>query len=197
MQWPEDRPGLDPTVGRRLTPHRLSGLPVEFRIADLSGLDFPDNSFGGARAKLVLMHCADIETGLDEFVRVTRPGGRIAVFDFDFDTTIVDHPDVAATREMMRFLSDGYRNNWSGRQLVRQMRVRGLREIAVSPHTVVLPFEFFRTVAAGRLKDAQEAGQLALTGGWLSEWWQPLLRAQEQGQFFASLTGFVVGATKS
>ncbi|MGH3720935.1 MAG: methyltransferase domain-containing protein [Pseudonocardiaceae bacterium] len=173
-----------------------SRLPVEFRTADLSGLDFPDDSFDGVRAKLVLMHCADIETGLDELVRVLRPGGRIAVFDFDFDTTIVDHPDVAATREVMRCYSDGYRNNWSGRQLFRRVRVRGLREVTVSPHTVVIPFEFFSTVAAGRLRAAREAGQLALTGGQLSDWWQPLLRAREQGQFFASFTGFVVGATK-
>jgi ubiquinone/menaquinone biosynthesis C-methylase UbiE len=173
-----------------------SGLPVEFRIADLSGLDFPDGSFDGARAKLVLMHCADIETALDELVRVIRPGGRIAVFDYDFDTTIVDHPDVAATREVLRCFSDGHRNNWSGRQLFHRMKARDLTEVTVSPHTVVMPFEFFRTLAAGRLRSAQEEGQLALTGEQLSDWWQPLLAAQERDRFFASFTGFVVGATK-
>jgi len=173
-----------------------SGLPLEFRVADLSGLDFPDDSFDGARAKLVLMHCEDIETGLSELVRVLRPGGRLSVFDYDFDTTIVDHPDETATREVMRCFSDAHRNKWSGRQLYRRMLDRSLGEVTVSPHTVVMPFDFFRTLAAGRLKTAQENGELTLTGEQLSQWWQPLLAAQEQGRFFASFTGFVVAATK-
>ncbi|GHE14462.1 methyltransferase domain-containing protein [Streptomyces alanosinicus] len=173
-----------------------STLPVEFRVADLSGLDFPDDTFDAARAKLVLMHCEDIEKGLDELVRVVRPGGRIAVFDYDFDTTIVDHPDTEATRRAMRCFSDGHRNKWSGRQLLRRMRARGLQDVTISPLTVVMPFGFFRTLAAGRLANAQESGQLGLTSEELEQWWLPLLRAEEEGTFFASFTGFVVGAAK-
>ncbi|MFI9648082.1 methyltransferase domain-containing protein [Streptomyces sp. NPDC052040] len=173
-----------------------STLPVEFRVADLSGLDFPANSFDAARAKLVLMHCEDIETAIDELIRVVRPGGRIAVFDYDFDTTIVDHPDTEATRRAMRCFSDGHRNKWSGRQLFRRMRVRGLRDVTVTPLTVVMPFDFFRTLAAGRLRSAQESGQLELSPEQLEQWWRPLLRAADEGMFFASFTGFAVGATK-
>ena len=117
-----------------------SDLPIDFRIADLAGLDFPDGTFDGAWAKLVLMHTVDIETALDELVRVLRPGGRIAVYDIDFDTAIVDHPDVAATREVLRCYADGPRNNWSGRQLYRRMNKRNLTDITVSPTTVCHDF---------------------------------------------------------
>lgn len=173
-----------------------SDLPIDFRIADLAGLDFPDDTFDGAWAKLVLMHCVDIETALDELVRVLRPGGRIAVFDIDFDTTIVDHPDMAATREVLRCYADGPRNNWSGRQLYRRMKKRNLADVTVSPTTVVMSFDFFQTLVAGRLKSAQESGQLALTDTQLSNWWQPLAAAHDEGHFFSSFTGFAVGATK-
>jgi ubiquinone/menaquinone biosynthesis C-methylase UbiE len=172
------------------------GLPVGFEVGDLRGLRFPDNSFDAARAKLVLMHCADIDAAIDEIVRVLRPGGRIAVFDYDFDTTIVDHPDITATREVMRCFSDGHHNNWSGRQLARRFRGRRLTEISVVPRTVLMPFHFFSTLTMGRLANAQEAGQLALTAGELEAWWKPVLLAEERGDFFASFTGFVVGATK-
>jgi ubiquinone/menaquinone biosynthesis C-methylase UbiE len=173
-----------------------SDLPIDFRIADLAGLDFPDGTFDGAWAKLVLMHTVDIETALDELVRVLRPGGRIAVFDIDFETTIVDHPDVAVTREVMRCYSDGPRNNWSGRQLYRRMKERNLTDVTVSPTTVVMPFDFFHTLVAGRLKSAQESGRLTLTDTQLSDWWLPLSAAHDEGQFFSSFTGFAVGATK-
>src|ERR1044072_8992106 len=173
-----------------------SDLPIEFRTADLAGLDFPDGTFDGAWAKLVLMHTVDIETALDELVRVLRPGGRVGVFDIDFDTTIVDHPDMAVTREVMRASSDGPRNNWSGRQLYRRMKQRNLTDVTVSPTTVYMPFDFFHTLVAGNLKSAQESGRLALTDTQLDDWWQPLEAAHKEGMFFSSFTGFAAGATK-
>jgi SAM-dependent methyltransferase len=173
-----------------------SDLPIEFSIADLSALDFPDGTFDGVWAKLVLMHTQDIETSLDELVRVLRPGGRIAVYDIDFDTTIVDHPDMATTREVLRCYADGPKNNWSGRQLRRRMNKRGLTDITVSPTTVVMAFDFFRTLLSGRLKSAQESGQLALTESQLEDWWQPLAAANDEGHFFSAFTGFAVGGTK-
>lgn len=173
-----------------------SDLPLEFTTGTLSGLDFPDGSFDGARAKLVLMHCEDIETAIDELVRVLRPGGRLAVFDYDFDTVVVDHPDMPLTRKVMRCFSDAHHNNWSGRQLFRRMRNRGLVDVSVSPHTVLLPFDFVHAAVAGRLSSAQESGELRLTADRLADWWRSLRRADETGRFFASCTGFVVGATK-
>ena len=52
-------------------------------------------------------------------VRVTRPGGRIVVFDFDWDTLIIDHPDKETTRTVVLTYSDSIQNGWIGRQLPR------------------------------------------------------------------------------
>jgi ubiquinone/menaquinone biosynthesis C-methylase UbiE len=172
-------------------------LPVEYRSADLRALPFADASFDGARAKLVLMHCDDIEAGLDELVRVLRTGGRLSAYDYDFDTMVIDHPDRDATREVIRAFSDGHRNNWSGRQLARRYRERGMRDIVVRPHTVVMPFHFFEKMTAGRLASAQAAGSLALSREELAAWWLPLAEAQSRGTFFASFAGFVVSGARA
>lgn len=172
-----------------------STLPVEFVLADLRQLHFEDGVFDATRAKLVRQHCANIDAADDELVRVTRPGGRIAVFDYDFETLAVDHPDRRTTREIVHCWVDGHQHGWNGRQLSRRFLDRGLGDVTVTPYTVLMPFDFFRAAMEGRLASARENGQLGLSADELTAWWQPLLVAQARGRFFASLTGFVLGAT--
>ncbi|MEU6219994.1 methyltransferase domain-containing protein [Streptomyces sp. NPDC047022] len=173
-----------------------SPLPVQFRVEDVGSMSFEDGAFDGVRAKLVLMHCSDLDAAAAELVRVTKDGGRIAVFDYDFESTIVDHPDVAATREIVRCCADGHANRWTGRQLRRRFLDLGLGEVSVTPYTVLMPLSFFRTSVGGRLAGAQQSGGLNMTAEELAAWWQPLEQADENGRFFASLTGFALGATK-
>lgn len=171
-------------------------LPVTFDVEDMCHLSFPDGAFDGTRAKLVRQHCADLDRADDELMRVTRPGGRIAVFDYDFETLAVDHPDRAATRKIVHSWVDGHQYGWNGRQLVRRFAARGLKEPELTPYTVLLPFEFFRSSMEGRLAQDQESGNLGLTADELAAWWQPLRTAAAQGRFFASLTGFVLAGTR-
>ncbi|WP_211222535.1 methyltransferase domain-containing protein [Actinokineospora enzanensis] len=172
------------------------GGAVEFLVDDLAGLGFADGEFDAVRAKLVLMHCADIDAAARELLRVVRPGGRVAVYDYDFETTTIDHPDVDATREVVRCLADGHANKWSGRQLARRFRDLGARDIGITPLTVVMPYEFYRPSVGGRLLAAQAAGDLRMTADELDAWWRPLEEAAERGGFFASLTGFTLGASR-
>ncbi|GDY32765.1 methyltransferase domain-containing protein [Gandjariella thermophila] len=173
-----------------------AALPAEFRVGDVRRLGFADGSFDGVRAKLVLMHCADIEAAAAELVRVLRPGGRLAVFDYDFDLSAIDHPDMAATREVVRCCADGHPNSWSGRQLARRFLDLGLRDISVTPHTVIMPYSFFRRSVGGRLAAACADGSLRMTAAELDAWWRELADAEARGRFFSSLTGFVVGGTR-
>lgn len=173
-----------------------SALPVEFVQGDVRRLDHGDGTFDAVYAKLVLMHCADIEAAIEELLRVTRPGGRIAAYDIDFDTVIVDHPDRRATRAALRCLSDGVQNGWSGRQLKRRFLTRGMTDLTIASHAVVTPFHIFYSMLAGPLVGAQTTGRLGMSAGELDAWWQPLLQAEESGEFFSSFTGFVVGAAR-
>jgi ubiquinone/menaquinone biosynthesis C-methylase UbiE len=46
----------------------------------------------------MLMHVPDAERAFTEMVRVIRRGGRLSVFDFDWETQIVDSPYTETTR---------------------------------------------------------------------------------------------------
>ncbi|MGW3647375.1 class I SAM-dependent methyltransferase [Streptomyces sp. NPDC000878] len=57
---------------------------VEFAVADVHALDFPDDTFCVVHAHQVLQHVGDPVRALREMHRVTKPGGYIAVRDGDY-----------------------------------------------------------------------------------------------------------------
>jgi ubiquinone/menaquinone biosynthesis C-methylase UbiE len=168
-------------------------LPVEFEVGDAQSLRFEDDTFDACRVERMLMHVPDAQQALSELVRVTRPGGRVVVFDFDWDTVVVDSDHRAVTRRIMRSFSDAIRNDWIGRQLPRRFAEHGLTDVSITPHTVLLHFEFTQLLWGGHLTRAQQAG--VVTAAEVAEWWDGLSRAHEQGRFFAGLTAFIVAGT--
>ena len=80
----ERRAGAIPRSGFR-APHFLQG--------DAQNVPFPDNSFDLVTISYGLRNLADLERGLREMLRVTKPGGRVLVLDFG-------KPDNAAWRAM-------------------------------------------------------------------------------------------------
>jgi ubiquinone/menaquinone biosynthesis C-methylase UbiE len=57
---------------------------VQFAVADVHALDFPDDSFDVVHAHQVLQHVADPVLALKEMRRVCRPGGVVAARDSDY-----------------------------------------------------------------------------------------------------------------
>jgi ubiquinone/menaquinone biosynthesis C-methylase UbiE len=74
------------------------GFPIVFEQGDVRSLPFEDGSFDACRAARLLEHIPNPELALTEMVRVLRHTGRIVVFDFDWDTLVIDHPDRPTTR---------------------------------------------------------------------------------------------------
>jgi ubiquinone/menaquinone biosynthesis C-methylase UbiE len=68
------------------------GLPVDFEVGDSQALRFLTGTFDGVRAERMLMHVPDAERAIAEMARVLAPGGRISVFDFDWETQVCDSP---------------------------------------------------------------------------------------------------------
>ncbi len=57
---------------------------VDFAVADVHALDYPDDTFCVVHAHQVLQHVGDPVRALREMKRVTRPGGFVAVRDSDY-----------------------------------------------------------------------------------------------------------------
>jgi hypothetical protein len=74
---------------------------------------------------------ADIERTLTEMVQVTRPGGRVGVFDFDWETMVVESPDEETTRTAARTFAGAIRHGWIGRQLPRLFKEHGLVDVSL------------------------------------------------------------------
>lgn len=58
---------------------------VEFAVADVHALDYPDDSFGVVHAHQVLQHVGDPVRALSEMRRVCAPGGIVAARDADYE----------------------------------------------------------------------------------------------------------------
>lgn len=176
---------------------RETPLPVAFQVADAYALPFPDATFDACRADRVFHHLEHPDHAFSELLRVTRPGGRVLVFDPDFETAIVDAPDRALTRRLLNSFCDGYRDGWMGRRLPRMFREAELTEIAVEP-VIVLLTDLSQANAVLALEDtvtrAGAAGLVSTAEG--AAWVDALREASEAGRFFAAVSGFMVAGRK-
>lgn len=171
------------------------GVPISFEVGEVQALPFPDASFDACRAARLLEHLPDARQALAEMARVTRPGGRILVFDFDWDTLIIDHPDKATTRTIVLSYSDAIRNGWVGRQLPRLFKAQHLRVDAIDPVQVFVHYAMAELFLGSHLTALQTTGRL--TSDRAREWWAYLHQAEEQGTLLISFTAFIVVGTKN
>jgi demethylmenaquinone methyltransferase/2-methoxy-6-polyprenyl-1,4-benzoquinol methylase len=74
------RPMLERAVGKAARAH--ANCRIRFVEADAQHLPFPDNHFQIAAVAFGLRNVTDTDQGIAEMVRVTRPGGRVAILEF-------------------------------------------------------------------------------------------------------------------
>jgi len=173
---------------------RERGLPVAFEVGEATALPFPDGTFDVCRAARVLEHVADPSGALSEMVRVARPNGRVVVFDFDWDTLIIDHPDKQTTRTVVLTYADSIRNGWIGRQLPRLFREQRLDLLSVDPVQVFVHYALAELFLGSHLVALQTDGTLRPDQA--QQWWQYLQRSDADGTLLVSFTAFVVVGTK-
>jgi len=169
-------------------------VPITFEVGQVQALPFPDGTFDVCRAGRLLEHLPDAERALTEMVRVTRVGGRIVVFDFDWDTLIIDHPDKETTRTVVLSFSDSIRNGWIGRQLPRLFKEQRLNVLSFDPMQVFVHYAMVELFLGSHLALLQENGTLSASRA--QHWWEYLQRAHEQGTLMISFTAFVILAVK-
>ena len=169
-------------------------LPVEFQVGDANQLDLPDASFNVARTERTLMYLENPGQALDELVRVLKPGGEIVIFEFDYDSTVIDTADRQLKRRIVRILSDSVPSSPIGRQAKRLFKERGLEDVKVIPQLLESNFAGYKMVFGGTLDKAVERGELGADE--LAAWWAELEQAEQNDSFFVGLLGFVVYGRK-
>jgi SAM-dependent methyltransferase len=173
----------------------IGGL-VDWRVADCRELPFPDALFDAVLAATVLAHVPGAERALAEMVRVTRPGGRVAVFDFDGDGLLFTHPDRHLTRRIVAAQCDHFAVNGNLiREMPGLMTRLGVRDVRAK---AFMPLE--REAGSFYAEMAKRAGTNAASVGAISEselagWLAELSDVLKEGRFLGGrLQVFVWGA---
>ena len=169
-------------------------LPVSFEVGDSQALRFEERVFDAVRTERMLMHVPDANQALAEMARVLRPGGRMAVFDIDWDTQFCDSPHRDVTRKVARSFCDGIKHGWIGRSLPRMFKRNGLDDVSVTYRTVTVPFAFLQLLLGGHVARAVSAG--AISSVEADVWWSDLAQASREGTFLYGFTAFIVAGTK-
>jgi ubiquinone/menaquinone biosynthesis C-methylase UbiE len=177
---------------RRASERRLA---VTFEVGDVQALPFPDATFDVCRAARLLEHLPDAAQALSEMTRVTRQGGWVVVFDFDWDTLIIDHPDKETTRTVVLSYSDSIRNGWIGRQLPRLFKEHGLAVLSIDPVQVFVHYALAELFLGSHLAHLQASGVLSPDRA--RRWWKYLQRADHHGTLLISFTTFIVVGTRN
>lgn len=171
-----------------------SGAAVRFLVGDALALPFGDRAFDACRAEMVLQHVSRPQRVLDEMVRVTRPGGRLAIFEFDLGLTVLDHCDRHTTRRILDAVADRAVSGWAGRQLPGLFRRAGLTDVEVSPRVIPGGYPYFRFAMRRPVAQLVRDGVVGARDA--VRWWRELEEAERAGLYFGGTTGFLVSGCR-
>jgi hypothetical protein len=107
---------------------------------------------------------------------------------------VVDSPDRLLTRRIGQIVDSSVPSSWIGRQAPRLFHERGLEQVTAVPHLVTGPYNGYKLTYGGTLDQAVRNGQLSAEE--LAGWWKELEQAEQRGQFFGGLFGFIVYGRK-
>jgi ubiquinone/menaquinone biosynthesis C-methylase UbiE len=134
---------------------------VEHKLGDASSMPFEDGCFDACHAERVFMHLCNPEQVFSEMVRVTKPGGWIAIIDGDWGTLSIDTSEVDVERKIVAFIGRWHNNPYAGRQLYRLFKQHGLVDVS----TDVLPIVFTDLASARFLVRLDERADKACEAG--------------------------------
>jgi SAM-dependent methyltransferase len=111
---------------------------IEFAVADVQALDFPDGTFDVVHAHQVLQHLADPCGALREMRRVCRPGGIVAARDSDY-AAFTWFPAIPELDEWLALYQGIARANGgepdAGRRMLAWARAAGFTDVAATSTT--------------------------------------------------------------
>jgi len=144
---------------------------IDFAVADVHALRFPDDTFDVVHAHQVLQHVADPVRALREMRRVCRPGGLVAARDGDC-AAFTWFPAVPALDEWLalyRLAAHANRGEPdAGRRLLSWAHAAGFTEVTASASTWCFATPADRQWWAGmwadRILQSDLAGQLLASG---------------------------------
>jgi ubiquinone/menaquinone biosynthesis C-methylase UbiE len=173
------------------------GRALRFAVGDAHNLKFAEAAFTACWSERVLQHLSDPARAISEMVRVTKPGGRIVLFEPDYSTLVIDASDRAITGSIASTLADSIRSPWIGRALLSLLQTSGLQEVTVIP-TPLISRSLSNTIKLLRLDVTAKATvrRGLITRDDAKQWFADLRRRDTGGYFFGCLLCFTAVGEK-
>ncbi len=169
-------------VARELADEAGLGETIGFKDGDCRALPFPEAAFDAVMAATTLSHVPDPGRALAEMARVTRPGGRVGVFDLDGDMTLFTHPDRELTRKIVAAFSDqGWVNGWLVRRLPALLAGMGIINVKTRGFFPIETGGYYANRAERSAEVAVQTG--AITGDEQAHWLQAHRAELAAGRF--------------
>ena len=192
-----DRSRVVLAAARRRAREEQLDRRLDFRLGDAAALPLRTGRFDCALAVTVLLHVARPQAMLRELVRVTRPGGVVALQDQDFGTQVLDHPDRQLTRRIFEGVTARlYAEPLSGRTLVRRLVELGLERVRLlaDVYQVRRLDSFTHDLLERRATAAVEFGLVGAHAA--ARWLAQIERADAAGHFVFTLNYYGAAGTK-
>jgi arsenite methyltransferase len=171
---------------------------VELLEGEAVTLPVPDESFDGALTVQVLEYVADVEKALAELWRTLRPGGRVLIWDIDWDTLSIHAADAELSERVIQAWDEHLAHRTVPRTLAGLLRGAGFEQVSMRGHA-------FATL--GHDPDSWAAALVPFLGrfvagrGGVSEeeaeaWVADQRRLAERGEFYFACIQFCFTARK-
>jgi SAM-dependent methyltransferase len=171
-------------------------LPVEFRRDDITSLSFTDGAFDAVCCERVFQHLDDPVAAMNQLVRVTRPGGRVAVVDSDWGMHAVNGADPALTACVIAAWAEHAVNGCVGRQLSALLADAGIVDQVVLTETITSRDPWPPSLQPFATMASNAAQHGAITADDAARWLAELTEASQHGRFFWAVTLIAVVATR-
>ncbi len=171
---------------------------LSFSHAPSETLEVPDSSFDGVRADRVLIHVPSPANTLKEFIRVTKPGGRIVISEPDMPSCWVASNDYVLTDKIMREIATSCVSPYLPRDLWIMFKDAGLTDVTLSVRAVTA----FDPVSVSKILDFGSVVASMLTRQMLTEqdvadWMAEFAERGRTGRFAAGVPIMIVAGTKT
>jgi arsenite methyltransferase len=174
-----------------LAARRCAGFEnIALHEADATALPVEDGGFDAAISVQVQEYVRDIDAGLAELHRALCPGGRVLVFDIDWETLSVQTEESRLTERVLHAWDEHLAHRSLPRTLASRLRSAGFEDVRVEAHPLVtIEFDrdsygaalvpFIGAFVAGRQGVSEEEAQ-----AWVAE----QRRLGERGRFYFAVT---------
>ena len=178
---------------------RCAGLSqVNLQQGSVETLDFEDASFDALSCTQTLLYVEDITKALQEFYRVLKPGGRIAIIETDWRGAIINATDPSMSRRIFDAWDSAVTNPNLPRKLSGMVTGLGFQGLRVEAIPVLNASYSENSFAANMLHNfsSTAAKHKAITEAEADAWVADQIELAKRDEFFFCVNRFLFSAIK-